>query len=329
MTLRAFSAQVRVPRQLMPPMPPSVVSDEEIEQIYAYVRNVPPPPARLLTDLPSGELSSGECSTCHARYNPTIVRQFSASAMGRVGRQNPRVDHPSTQLSCANCHGTNHDTIMAVRGRVPESVCAGCHVTIYQEHVVDAGHSYGPGPAGIGIKTGSGTSTSPITPQMPRKVMEMGCDPCHAQAGATDEAYWSQEEKKYIDSSSLQYRNGCMACHTRHAFNLEEARKPESCYTCHMGPDHPNYEAYMSSKHGSIYAARGDAWDWTEPMASATWEAPTCAYCHTGVRGRERPAFDQSQHDAQDHLGHGSPGRRGSTHRHHADRREPGQAHGR
>ncbi len=71
-----------------------------------------------------------------------------------------------------------------------------------------------------------------------------------------------------------------MACHTRHAFNLEEARKPESCYTCHMGPDHPNYEAYMSSKHGSIYAARGDAWDWTEPMASATWEAPTCAYCH-------------------------------------------------
>ncbi len=261
------------------PAPPSVVSDEEIEQIYAYVRNVPPPPARLLTDLPSGELSSGECSTCHAQYNPTIVRQFSASAMGRVGRQNPRVDHPSTQLSCANCHGTNHDTIMAVRGRVPESVCAGCHVTIYQEHVVDAGHSYGPGPAGIGINWERNINV-PHYAQMPRKVMEMGCDPCHAQAGATDEAYWSQEEKKYIDSSSLQYRNGCMACHTRHAFNLEEARKPESCYTCHMGPDHPNYEAYMSSKHGSIYAARGDAWDWTEPMASATWEAPTCAYCH-------------------------------------------------
>jgi hydroxylamine dehydrogenase len=47
-----------------------------------------------------------------------------------------------------------------------------------------------------------------------------------------------------------------------------------------MGPDHPNYEAYMSSKHGSIYAARGDAWDWTVPMAEARWDTPTCAYCH-------------------------------------------------
>jgi hydroxylamine dehydrogenase len=83
-----------------------------------------------------------------------------------------------------------------------------------------------------------------------------------------------------MDTSSLQYRNGCIACHTRHAFDLEEARKPEACYTCHMGPDHPNYEAYMSSKHGSIYAARGAAWDWGVPLAEAEWDAPTCAYCH-------------------------------------------------
>ncbi|MBI4013477.1 MAG: hypothetical protein HY359_14255, partial [Candidatus Rokubacteria bacterium] len=50
--------------------------------------------------------------------------------------------------------------------------------------------------------------------------------------------------------------------------------------TCHMGPDHPNYEAYMSSKHGSIYAARGKGWDWTQPLGQAQWDAPTCAYCH-------------------------------------------------
>jgi hydroxylamine dehydrogenase len=62
--------------------------------------------------------------------------------------------------------------------------------------------------------------------------------------------------------------------------NLEEARKPEACYTCHMGPDHPNFEAYMASKHGSIYAARGRNWDWTVPLGQATYETPTCAYCH-------------------------------------------------
>ncbi len=47
-----------------------------------------------------------------------------------------------------------------------------------------------------------------------------------------------------------------------------------------MGPDHPNYEAYMSSKHGSIYATRGADWDWNRPLSEAQWDAPTCAYCH-------------------------------------------------
>ncbi|HZD04698.1 MAG TPA: multiheme c-type cytochrome, partial [Longimicrobiales bacterium] len=93
-------------------------------------------------------------------------------------------------------------------------------------------------------------------------------------------------------------RNGCITCHTRHAFSLEEARKPEACHTCHMGPDHPNFEAYMSSKHGSIYGARGDAWDWTETLADATWETPTCAYCHmlyVDSAGGRSPSHDMSR----------------------------------
>jgi len=36
----------------------------------------------------------------------------------------------------------------------------------------------------------------------------------------------------------------------------------------------------MSSKHGSIYVARGKGWDWSKPLAQASWDAPTCAYCH-------------------------------------------------
>jgi hydroxylamine dehydrogenase len=199
--------------------------------------------------------------------------------MGAPGRQNRRVERPELRISCANCHGANHDTIMAVQGRVPETACAACHPAIYKEHVLDAGHSYGPGPGALGTNWERNIGV-PHYAQMPRKVMEMGCDPCHAQAGATDAKYWSEEQKKYIDTSSLQYRNGCIACHTRHAFSLEEARKPEACYTCHMGPDHPNYEAYMSSKHGSIYVARGASWDWNRPIPEADWEAPSCAYCH-------------------------------------------------
>jgi hydroxylamine dehydrogenase len=168
---------------------------------------------------------------------------------------------------------------MASRGRVSEATCGVCHAQIYKEHVIDAGHSYGPGPGDLGINWERNIGV-PHYRQMPRVVMAMGCDPCHAQAGATDARYWSDSLNKYIDTSALTVRNGCIACHTRHAFDPAEARKPEACYTCHMGPDHPNYEAYMSSKHGSIYTIKGGTWNWTAPLANADWDTPTCAYCH-------------------------------------------------
>ena len=262
----------------MPEFPEEVVSEDDAEEIHEYLRRLSPDVPRLRAELPSGNLDPATCAECHRALHSTVVRQFESSAMGTPGTQNPRVAQRPT-LTCADCHGTNHDEIMAAQGRVPEATCAGCHPQIYQEHVLEAGHSYGPGPGDLGINWERNIGV-PNYAQMPRKVMEMGCDPCHAQAGASDAKYWSEEQSKYVDTSSLQYRNGCIACHTRHAFSLVEARKPEACYTCHMGPDHPNYEAYMSSKHGSIYVARGGEWDWALPMPEAEWEAPTCAYCH-------------------------------------------------
>ncbi len=297
LTLDAFVQQLRRPRGIMPAFHERLVSAEEARAIHAYLQRVPAPPPRLRADLPRGTLDPGSCGGCHRKVNPVVVAQFEASAMGKAGTQNPRVAYPVKQLTCANCHGTNHDEIMAAKGRVPETTCAACHAEIYKEHVTDAGHSYGPGPSGLGINWERNIGV-PHYRQMPRKVMEMGCDPCHAQAGATDAKYWSEAQKQYVDTSSLQIRNGCIACHTRHAFSLEEARKPEACFTCHMGPDHPNYEAYMSSKHGSIYAARGRQWDWTQPLAEGRWEAPTCAYCHmlyVGDDGSRRSSHNMTR----------------------------------
>ena len=279
LTLEAMLVQLRTPRGIMPAFPAEAVSDAEAERILGYLQGLPTEQPRLRADLPAGEQSPASCADCHRRLNPMIVGQYELSAMGRPGTQNARVIHAQRSMTCADCHGTNHDQIRASKGRVAETVCASCHAEIYQQHVLDAGHSYGPDPGGLGANWERNISV-PHYKDMPRKVMEMGCDPCHAQAGATDDRYWSDSLQQYVDGSSLTYRNGCIACHTRHAFSLEEARKPEACYTCHMGPDHPNYEAYMSSKHGSIYVARGAGWDWTTPMATARYETPTCAYCH-------------------------------------------------
>jgi hypothetical protein len=39
----------------------------------------------------------------------------------------------------------------------------------------------------------------------------------------------------------------CQKCHLRHEFSLEQARKPETCNACHIGPDHPQWEIYQES----------------------------------------------------------------------------------
>jgi mono/diheme cytochrome c family protein len=64
---------------------------------------------------------------------------------------------------------------------------------------------------------------------------------------------------------------------------MAEARKPDACGGCHLGPDHPDMEIYENTKHGQIFAAEGDEWTWDS--APGEWEpgdyrAPTCATCH-------------------------------------------------
>ena len=77
----------------------------------------------------------------------------------------------------------------------------------------------------------------------------------------------------------------CAACHTRHAFSIEMARKPATCKECHVGPDVPAAKVYASSKHGNIYAAMNKTWD----FEAVPWKigedftAPTCATCHVSL----------------------------------------------
>lgn len=75
----------------------------------------------------------------------------------------------------------------------------------------------------------------------------------------------------------------CTACHSRHSFNIAEARKPAACASCHLGPDHPNIEIFNNSKHGHLFNTQGDEWKWdTAPDAwePGDYRGPTCATCH-------------------------------------------------
>ncbi|MBF0225417.1 MAG: hydroxylamine oxidoreductase [Desulfobacterales bacterium] len=84
-------------------------------------------------------------------------------------------------------------------------------------------------------------------------------------------------------------KGSCTSCHTRHRFSVMEARKPEACGQCHLGPDHPQIEIYTESKHGDIYAAFKNEYNWN--AAPGTWSpgvdfrGPTCASCHISGAG--------------------------------------------
>jgi hypothetical protein len=77
----------------------------------------------------------------------------------------------------------------------------------------------------------------------------------------------------------------CTACHPRHSFSMEVARKPYTCQECHVGPDVPAYKVYISSKHGNIYASQHSAWDFrkTPWTIGQDFTAPTCAVCHISL----------------------------------------------
>jgi hypothetical protein len=80
----------------------------------------------------------------------------------------------------------------------------------------------------------------------------------------------------------------CQSCHLTHSFSLEQARKPETCNACHIGPDHPQYEIFQESAHGIRYATDGQNWDWAAPAGTLTTKdmpAPTCATCHISAFG--------------------------------------------
>jgi hydroxylamine dehydrogenase len=87
----------------------------------------------------------------------------------------------------------------------------------------------------------------------------------------------------------------CSTCHLRHAFSLEQARKPETCSACHIGPDHPQWEIYQESPHSIAYSTSGASWHWTAAPGTLTvndFPAPTCATCHMSGLGATGTTHD-------------------------------------
>ncbi len=77
----------------------------------------------------------------------------------------------------------------------------------------------------------------------------------------------------------------CGACHSRHQFAIEMARKPYTCSECHKGPDVPAFKVYEVSKHGNIFSSQSRSWDFHSVpwIVGRDFNAPTCATCHVSL----------------------------------------------
>jgi hypothetical protein len=99
----------------------------------------------------------------------------------------------------------------------------------------------------------------------------------------------------------------CAACHARHQFSIEMARKPSTCSECHKGPDVPAYPVYMVSKHGNIYSSLGKDKTWNFKTVPWTvgrdFTAPTCATCHVSLLvSEEGEVIAERTHQMNDRL---------------------------
>ncbi|WP_027369908.1 multiheme c-type cytochrome [Desulfovermiculus halophilus] len=130
-----------------------------------------------------------------------------------------------------------------------------------------------------------------------------GCYYCHGtvlkedEDGNLDPMTWPNVGVGRINLDGS--KGSCSSCHTRHRFSVMEARKPEACGQCHLGPDHPQIEIYEESKHGALYHAFGDEYNWD--AAPGTWtpgvdyRSPTCASCHMSGAGEVLTTHDVTE----------------------------------
>lgn len=190
------------------------------------------------------------CIICHQGVTPELVTDWMVSK------------HSENDVTCSVCHGKDHTGPQNVNlVRLPdEHLCSQCHEKQFDEFAKGK-HNFG----------WTSMNALPITHVEPDELIEggRGCGGCHNMGIKTDTQKNDQRDKGY-----RYQNNSCDECHTRHTFSKNEALNPRACQQCHMGYDHPQWEMWSSSKHGSRWFAK-DSGDLPEGAP-----VPTCQYCH-------------------------------------------------
>jgi len=230
------------------------------------------------------------CLECHSVDNPGLYQQWGNST------------HFAANIGCYECHQAKKGDTDVLKDDIHDDFvistivspldCKRCHENEVDEflnsHHSKAGRIMGSLDNLLAevIEGNNGLVTASF-PMGVSAAAVNGCWQCHGSVvhvndnGTLDPATWPNTGIGRVNPDGSE--GSCTACHQRHDFDVAQARHPNNCGKCHMGPDHPQKEIYEESKHGIAFAAHEDEMN----MESKKWivgedytAAPTCATCH-------------------------------------------------
>ncbi len=250
-----------------------------------------------------------KCVECHAEKQPGIVADWKQSRHGHVGVSciDCHSVDPGSPLASQSCPGVKGtDTYITVA--VTPKICARCHNQEVEQfsasghHRANLQYSAEDGRNHTSMKALMQTHEGQGLEKFKNAAEMTGCMQCHGSVVTLDANKRPNKEGWPAAGIGTVYPDGsvgnCVVCHTRHRFNIAEARKPAACASCHLGPDHPDIEIYNNSKHGHIYNSEGIEWNFAS--APDAWEpgdyrAPTCAVCHQSGIGELQTTHNVSE----------------------------------
>ncbi len=241
---------------------------------------------------PNISAEGAACLSCHAETTPVLVQQWQAS------------EHSKQSVDCYTCHKANADDPAAfdhygqkIAVIVTPKYCARCHTAEVDQYEHSRHAKAAQFIGSLDNVLGEVVEGAPA--------VQSECRQCHGSEvkslshGKFASTTWPNSGAGRVNPDGSL--GSCSACHGRHTFSVAQARQPETCGKCHMGPDHPQIEIYNESMHGVIYNASVDKMN----LNSKSWivgkdysAAPTCVTCHMGGT----PNHPESTHDTGTHL---------------------------
>lgn len=230
---------------------------------------------------------SKACVACHKQESSALYSQWGSSK------------HFRANVGCYECHMADakdpdayeHQGVIIATIVTPKD-CARCH----EQEVAQFSASHHAKAARIlgsldnvlaEVVEGNRAFKTTAFPHGTSAAAVNGCWQCHGtevrllENKRPDPATWPNTGIGRLNPDGSE--GSCTACHGRHEFSAAQARTPDTCGKCHMGPDHPQIEIYNESKHGIAYHANVDKMKLTNEkwvVGEDYSAAPTCATCH-------------------------------------------------